>query len=81
MDSFAMNLAEAITLLGVEILAFAVAAALSAPAAERPWSRYWDARSSREFAEALSAEIGIPISELIQSFKGGDVRLLGCILR
>ncbi len=46
-------------------------------AAERPWSRYWDARPSREFAEALSSEIDIPISELIQSFKGGDITLQG----
>jgi len=41
-------------------------------AARRPWSRYWEARPSREFAEALSADIGISISELIQSVKGGD---------
>jgi KilA-N domain len=46
-------------------------------AAGRPWSRYWDARPSRDFAEALSAEIGISISELIQSVKGGDIKLQG----
>lgn len=46
-------------------------------AAERPWSRYWDARPSRDFADALSREIGISTSELIQSVKGGDVRRQG----
>jgi hypothetical protein len=32
-------------------------------AAGRPWSRYWETRTSREFAEALSADLGIPISD------------------
>lgn len=40
-------------------------------AAGRPWGRYWEAKANKEFAEALSADIGIPISELIQSVKGG----------
>jgi hypothetical protein len=40
-------------------------------AAGRPWSRYWDAKPSRDFAEALATEVGIPISVLIQSVKGG----------
>lgn len=46
-------------------------------AAGRPWSRYWDARPARDFADALSHEVGISTSELIQSLKGGDVRLQG----
>jgi hypothetical protein len=41
-------------------------------AANRPWSRYWDVKASRDFAEELSADVGIPISELIQSVKGGN---------
>jgi hypothetical protein len=40
-------------------------------AAGRPWSRYWENRSAREFADALSADLGIPISGLIESVKGG----------
>ena len=36
-------------------------------AANRPWSRYWDTRPTKEFADALAADVGIPISELIQS--------------
>lgn len=46
-------------------------------AAGRPWSRYWESKPSREFAEALASDIGIPISELIQSIKGGDPSLQG----
>ena len=41
-------------------------------AANRPWSRYWEVKASQEFATELSADIGIPISELIQSVKGGQ---------
>jgi len=40
-------------------------------AAGRPWSRYWETRTSQEFVQALSADIGTPISELVQSIKGG----------
>src|SRR5690349_709138 len=40
-------------------------------AAGRPWSRYWEARPSKEFATALSTDLDIPISELIQSVSGG----------
>ena len=47
-------------------------------AAGRPWSRYWDAKPSREFADALATEIGISTSELIQTLKGGaDLSLQG----
>lgn len=46
-------------------------------AANRPWSRYWEARVARDFAGALSADLGIPISELIQSIKGGNPALQG----
>ncbi len=46
-------------------------------AANRPWGRYWETRSSRDFAEALSDDIGLPISELIQSIKGGNPALQG----
>lgn len=40
-------------------------------AARRPWGRYWETRAAKEFADALSADIGIPISDLIQSIRGG----------
>ena len=43
----------------------------------RPWSRYWEARGSKDFAEALSADHGIPITELIQSVSGGIPELQG----
>ena len=47
-------------------------------AAGRPWGLcYWETRTSREFANALSADIGIPISELIQSIKGGNPAMQG----
>lgn len=46
-------------------------------AAERPWSRYWETTQAKEFAKELESDIGIPISELIQSLKGGDPRLQG----
>jgi len=43
----------------------------------RPWSRYWEARASKDYAQALSSALGIPIAELIQSLSGGDPRLQG----
>jgi KilA-N domain len=46
-------------------------------AAGRPWSRYWETGPSREFAAELSSDLGISISELIQSVKGGDPSLQG----
>jgi KilA-N domain len=46
-------------------------------AANRPWSRYWDVKASKDFADALSADVGIPISELIQSVSGGVPELQG----
>lgn len=41
-------------------------------AAGRPWGRYWDTTQAKEFAKELSSEIGIPITELIQSVRGGE---------
>jgi len=46
-------------------------------AAGRPWSRYWEAKPSKEFASALSADLGISITELIQSLTGGYSHLQG----
>ncbi len=46
-------------------------------AASRPWSRYWELPASKEFAEALSAALGIPRAELIQSLVGGQPHLQG----
>jgi hypothetical protein len=45
--------------------------------AGRPWSRYWELPAAKAFAAELSTDLGIPISTLIQSFKGGDVRTQG----
>ena len=46
-------------------------------AAGRLWHRYWGTRQARDFAAALNSDIGIPISELIQSLKGGNANLQG----
>jgi hypothetical protein len=46
-------------------------------AANRPWSRYWDAKPSKDFAAALAADLGIPTTELIQSVSGGVPELQG----
>lgn len=46
-------------------------------AAGRPWSRYWELPAAKEFAEALSAALGIPRAELIQSLVGGQPHLQG----
>ena len=46
-------------------------------AAGRPWSRYREVKASKEFAKALSDDLGIPISELIQSVSGGTPELQG----
>jgi len=40
-------------------------------AANRPWSRYWELPVSKEFAKELANDLGIPITELIQSISGG----------
>ena len=45
--------------------------------AGRPWNRYWDTQPTRNFANALSSETGIPVSELIQSLRGGNPKLQG----
>jgi hypothetical protein len=46
-------------------------------AAQRPWSRYWELPAAKAFAQELSLDLGIPISTLIQSMKGGDIRYQG----
>lgn len=43
----------------------------------RPWSRYWETKPAKEFAEALSADTGLAVSTLVQSIKGGDPNLQG----
>lgn len=37
----------------------------------RPWSRYWENPTSKEFVRELSAVLGKPITELVQSVTGG----------
>lgn len=46
-------------------------------AAGRRWSDYRSLLSTQPYLSALSSKTAIPVSELIQSFKGGDVRLQG----
>jgi hypothetical protein len=46
-------------------------------AAGRPWSRYWELPASKAFAQELSSDLGIPISTLIQSIKGGHANHQG----
>lgn len=41
------------------------------------WGHYRANSSTEAFLVALSADIGIPISELAQSFKGGDPKFQG----
>lgn len=41
------------------------------------FGHYRERGTTQQFLEALSADIGIPISELVQSFKGGDPNLQG----
>jgi hypothetical protein len=46
-------------------------------AAGKLWADYRRLKTTGEFFDALSADMGIPISDLIQSFKGGDPQLQG----
>lgn len=46
-------------------------------AAQREFKHYNENRTTRAFVAALSTEVGIPTSELIQSLKGGDTSLQG----
>lgn len=43
----------------------------------RMWGHYRENNNTKAFLAALEADIGIPISELAQSVKGGDPRLQG----
>ena len=45
--------------------------------AKRQWGHYWERRETKAFMQALHADIGIPISELIQSVRGGRPELQG----
>ena len=46
-------------------------------AAKRPWNRYSDTSPAKRFVTALSADTGIPVSELVQIVKGGVPALQG----
>ena len=46
-------------------------------AAGRPWNRYWDTGPTQRFIQALSADTGIPVSELAQRLRGGIPELQG----
>ena len=46
-------------------------------AAGKAWFEYYRLKTTGPFLAVLSAETGIPVSDLTQSLKGGDVRLQG----
>lgn len=46
-------------------------------AARKSWAHYLENASTKAYLKELSSDIGIPISELIQSFRGGDPRQQG----
>ena len=46
-------------------------------AAGKQWNDYWRLKSTPEFANELFSDTGIPVSELIQSIKGGVPYLQG----
>src|SRR5262245_46239036 len=46
-------------------------------AAGREFKHYNENRATKDFVAALSAEVGIPTSVLVQSMKGGDIRFQG----
>ena len=46
-------------------------------AAGKQFNDYWRLRTTPEFAAELSTETGIPVTELIQSLRGGDPALQG----
>ena len=46
-------------------------------AAGKLWGHYRESTTAKAFLQALSSDIGIPISEIAQSIKGGDVALQG----
>lgn len=46
-------------------------------AAGKLWGHYRENANTRAFLDALESDIGIPISELVQSVKGGDPRIQG----
>lgn len=46
-------------------------------AADKKWGHYRENAQTQRFLEALEADIGIPISDLVQSVKGGDPALQG----
>lgn len=45
--------------------------------AGKPWGNYWRTTQTQEFVQALSADLHIRISELIQSVKGGNPAFQG----
>lgn len=46
-------------------------------AAERSWADYQRLQQTQRFFTALASDMGIPMSELVQSIRGGDWRLQG----
>lgn len=46
-------------------------------AAGREFKHYNENRQTKEFIAALSVEVGIPTSDLVQSMKGGDIKYQG----
>lgn len=46
-------------------------------ASKKQWGHYRSNSTTEDFLLALSSDIGIPISDLVQSIKGGDPRVQG----
>jgi hypothetical protein len=74
-DHFAIACMKNETPMATEIQAYLLDAGVSAAAnaiAEHESDHHLESKDKQEFLQVLSADIGIPISELIQVVKGGD---------
>jgi hypothetical protein len=74
-DHFAIACLKSETPMATEIQAYLLDAGVAAAAnviAEQETGHDLESKDKREFLDALSPDIGIPISELIQVVKGGD---------
>jgi hypothetical protein len=74
-DHFAIACLKSETPMATEIQAYLLDAGVAAAAnliAEQETGHYLASKDKREFLDALSADMGIPISALIQVVKGGD---------
>jgi hypothetical protein len=74
-DHFAIACMKSETMVASKIQAYLLDAGVAAAAniiAEQESDHHLESKDKQEFLQVLSADIGIPISELIQVVKGGD---------